>query len=63
MLQPVVGPQPELCRYPSALCISVNENVVHGFPGEYELKDGDIVSVDCGVFCMGFIVMPHILIL
>jgi methionyl aminopeptidase len=40
--------------FPSALCISVNENVVHGFPGEYELKDGDIVSVDCGVFLDGF---------
>ncbi|CAN5611006.1 type I methionyl aminopeptidase [soil metagenome] len=40
--------------FPSALCISVNENVVHGFPGEYELKDGDIVSVDCGVFLYGF---------
>jgi methionyl aminopeptidase len=40
--------------FPSALCISVNENVVHGFPGEYELKEGDIVSVDCGVFLNGF---------
>ncbi|MDQ3393691.1 MAG: type I methionyl aminopeptidase [Bacteroidota bacterium] len=40
--------------FPSSLCISVNENVVHGFPSEYELKDGDIVSVDCGVFLNGF---------
>lgn len=40
--------------FPSSLCISVNENVVHGFPSEYELKDGDIVSVDCGVFFNGF---------
>ena len=32
--------------YPYTLCISVNEQVVHGFPGDYELKDGDIVSVD-----------------
>lgn len=37
-----------------ALCISVNENVVHGFPGNYELKDGDIISIDCGVFYKGF---------
>ncbi len=37
-----------------ALCISVNENVVHGFPGDYELRDGDIISVDCGVFYNGF---------
>lgn len=35
--------------FPYSLCISVNDQVVHGFPGKYELKDGDIVSVDCGV--------------
>src|ERR1700710_2829238 len=35
--------------FPYSLCISVNEKVVHGFPSEYELKDGDIISVDCGV--------------
>lgn len=40
--------------YPFSLCISVNEQVVHGFPGSYELKDGDIVSVDCGVYMNGF---------
>jgi methionyl aminopeptidase len=39
--------------FPGALCISVNEVVVHGFPGAYELKDGDIVSVDCGVYYRG----------
>lgn len=37
-----------------SLCISVNEEVVHGFPGKYELKSGDIVSIDCGVFYKGF---------
>ncbi|MCF8229184.1 MAG: type I methionyl aminopeptidase [Bacteroidales bacterium] len=40
--------------FPSSLCISVNEVVVHGFPGEYELKEGDIVSIDCGVLKNGF---------
>ena len=40
--------------FPASLCISVNEVVVHGFPSEYELKDGDIISVDCGVFHQGF---------
>lgn len=40
--------------FPGSLCISVNENVVHGFPSDYELKDGDIISVDCGVFYKGF---------
>lgn len=36
--------------FPASLCISVNEVVVHGFPGAYELKDGDIISVDCGFY-------------
>ena len=40
--------------FPSTLCISVNENVVHGFPGDYKLKDGDIISIDCGVFYKGY---------
>ncbi|MEJ2004264.1 MAG: type I methionyl aminopeptidase [Cyclobacteriaceae bacterium] len=40
--------------FPAALCISVNENVVHGFPGEYELREGDIISVDCGVYYKEF---------
>jgi len=40
--------------FPGSLCISVNEQVVHGFPSNYELKDGDIISVDCGVFYKGF---------
>ena len=40
--------------FPSTLCISVNEVVVHGMPGSYELQDGDIISVDCGVKYKGF---------
>jgi len=40
--------------FPAALCISVNEVVVHGFPGDYELKDTDIISIDCGVFYKGY---------
>ena len=40
--------------FPAAVCISVNETVVHGFPGNYELKDQDIISVDCGVLYKGF---------
>ena len=35
--------------FPYSLCISLNYQVVHGFPGKYELKEGDIISVDCGV--------------
>lgn len=43
-----------LYGFPASLCISVNEQVVHGIPGGYVLKDGDIVSVDCGAFLNGF---------
>lgn len=40
--------------YPFATCISVNDAVVHGFPSKNELKDGDVVSVDIGVYKNGF---------
>lgn len=40
--------------YPATLCISVNDAVVHGIPSSYELREGDIVSVDCGTFLHGF---------
>lgn len=40
--------------FPYSLCISVNENVVHGFPSDYELQEGDIISVDCGTEKNGF---------
>lgn len=40
--------------YPFASCISVNDAVVHGFPGNHELKTGDIISVDVGVYKNGF---------
>lgn len=35
--------------FPGTLCISVNEEVVHGIPGDRKLEEGDIVSIDCGV--------------
>ncbi|KAA2241580.1 type I methionyl aminopeptidase [Chitinophaga agrisoli] len=40
--------------YPKSSCISVNDEVVHGIPNAYVLKDGDIVSVDVGVFLNGY---------
>ena len=40
--------------FPATLCISINEAVVHGIPGKTPLKEGDIVSVDCGVKKNGF---------
>ncbi|MGJ1432311.1 type I methionyl aminopeptidase [Sphingobacterium spiritivorum] len=41
--------------FPYSLCISVNDQIVHGFPSEYVIKDGDLVSVDGGVNLNGFI--------
>jgi len=40
--------------YKHTLCISINEEVVHGIPGNREIKEGDIVSIDCGVYNEGF---------
>jgi methionyl aminopeptidase len=40
--------------FPYTLCVSVNDVVVHGFPSSYVLKEGDIVSVDCGTIYKGF---------
>lgn len=40
--------------FPYTLCVSPNEQVVHGFPNDNELQDGDILSIDCGVFYKGF---------
>jgi methionyl aminopeptidase len=40
--------------FPKTLCVSVNEVIVHGIPSNYVLKDGDIVSVDCGTIMKGF---------
>jgi len=40
--------------YPASLCISINEEVVHGIPGKRELKRGDIVSLDIGVLLDGY---------
>lgn len=43
-----------LYGFPATLCISVNDQVVHGIPGNYKLKDGDIISVDCGAHINGY---------
>ncbi len=40
--------------YPASACISVNNVVIHGIPGDRELKEGDIVSVDVGAYWHGF---------
>ena len=51
------GAKPSFLNYngfPASTCISVNETVIHGIPGNYRLKDGDIVSVDVGAYFQGF---------
>ncbi len=40
--------------YPATLCISVNDEVVHGIPNDTPFKDGDIVGIDCGVLKNGY---------
>src|SRR4030042_3554130 len=40
--------------FPKTLCTSVNDEVVHGIPSEYILKEGDIISIDCGVILNGW---------
>jgi methionyl aminopeptidase len=45
------GPYP----YPATLNVSVNEELVHGIPGKRKLREGDIVSVDCGTILEGFV--------
>lgn len=40
--------------YPASLCISVNEEVIHGIPGKRRLVEGDIVGLDCGIDLRGF---------
>ncbi len=39
--------------FPTATCININEGIVHGLPGKYQMKSGDIVSVDLGVLYKG----------
>ena len=51
------GAKPSFLNYngfPASACISVNDVVIHGIPGGYILKEGDIVSVDVGAFYKGF---------
>ncbi len=41
--------------FPAGCCMSINDAVVHGFPSDYELQDGDIISVDIGTVLNGFV--------
>jgi methionyl aminopeptidase len=41
--------------YPAAICISINEEVIHGIPSKRRIRDGDLVSLDCGIELDGYI--------
>jgi methionyl aminopeptidase len=41
--------------FPGSICVSINEQLVHGIPGSRKLQEGDIVSVDCGTVLEGFV--------
>ena len=41
--------------YPATVCVSVNDEIVHGIPGEREIADGDVVSIDLGCVYKGFV--------
>lgn len=54
---PFLGYRPEWAPvpFPSVLCVSINDAVVHGIPGDHRLRDGDLVSVDCGAVLDGWV--------
>ncbi|GAA4205512.1 type I methionyl aminopeptidase [Microbispora amethystogenes] len=47
---PFLGYRPHFAPtpFPAVICVSVNDAIVHGVPGDYRLRDGDVVGVDCG---------------
>jgi methionyl aminopeptidase len=55
-VSPFLGYQPGFAPvpFPAAICTSVNDAALHGIPGRYRLKDGDLVSVDCGAVLDGW---------
>ena len=46
---------PKKKPYPAAICISINEEVIHGIPSKRKIREGDLVSLDCGIDLDGFI--------
>ncbi len=47
-------PYPQIPAFPGTLCTSVNEQIVHGIPGDRVLEEGDIISIDCGAIYRGW---------
>jgi methionyl aminopeptidase len=40
--------------YPATICISINDEIVHGIPGDRVIEDGDVISIDCGAIINGW---------
>ncbi|MGW7687730.1 type I methionyl aminopeptidase [Streptomyces asiaticus] len=53
---PFLGYRPQFAPtpFPAVICASVNDAIVHGIPGDYRLRDGDLVTVDCGATLEGW---------
>ena len=51
----IFGLQTEKKAFPAAVCISINEEVIHGIPSKRRIREGDLVSLDCGIDLDGFI--------
>ena len=49
------SPKPKGKPFPGAICISINEEIIHGIPSKRRVRDGDLVSLDCGIELDGFI--------
>ncbi|MFD4246397.1 type I methionyl aminopeptidase [Streptomyces sp. NPDC058525] len=54
---PFLGYRPKFAPvpFPAVICASVNDAIVHGIPGSYRLRDGDLVSIDCGARLGGWV--------
>ena len=52
---PIFKGYPGPIPFPGTICISINEELVHGIPGKRKLQEGDIVSIDCGTLLNGFV--------
>jgi methionyl aminopeptidase len=50
-----LGYGPKSNPYPAALCVSINDEVIHGIPSKRRIAEGDLVSLDCGIDLEGFI--------
>jgi methionyl aminopeptidase len=50
-----LGYGPKSNPYPASICISINEEVIHGLPSRRRIEEGDLVSLDCGINLGGFI--------